>query len=791
MNSVAKYFRSTALAGLLLSAALPLAAQAQASAPDDASAEGPGLDAIVVTAQKRETNLQSTPIAISVLSSEALTDRHIQSLVDLSAGAIPSLRVAPFFSRNSALIINIRGIGVLSDSNQPARDQGVGVYIDGVYLGRAQGLGTALYDIANIEVLKGPQGTLFGRNTEGGAINIVTKKPSGEFHVNMTGGIGNYGSYKGEAHVDLPEFNNISLKFDGIISKRDGLVKNPLPGQWDFNAYEKRGLHAEALWKPSPDFSADYAFDTAYDASSPLYLQVTDAGSLPRASAAPIQPDRVGTASIGVPQQPSIGRTHGHRLLLDWHLSPELELKSISSYRKLTQSQYDNGSANSSTISSSGNFTGTQFSRYSLAQFRQNQASEEVQLIGDLSRLKFVAGAMWYREKVWDNAQAFNTMRFTDASGSAYEVLSIPDFSAVRLDRASHVKTTSIGAFGQATWTPAVADDMFHLTGGLRWTRDKKTGSLDIINGALPSVNGVTGPVYLDASWSRVDPMVNLAVDLSRDVHLYGKWSTGYKSGGANSRSLTYAPFKPETVSMFEIGAKTEFWDNRARLNIAAYTGRYKDIQLDFIASFQQIDQNGNLIVNNRTTLETHNAPGKGKLKGFEADFTVKPIPELTLSASYAYTSVKIPDTSNPFPQTDGTINTTPIPIYQVFTPKHAASGAVDFEIPQGDVNLKLHADINYDSGFYANYNDPLVDSATGAVLIAQPKGDRALTVNSRIAVTDIPMNDGGATLSVSLWSRNLLNEQYAFYRSYSPLTGTSVFFNEPRTWGVEANIKF
>src|SRR5690606_19415093 len=129
--------------------------------------------------------------------------------------------------------------------------------------------------------------------------------------------------------------------------------------------------------------------------------------------------------------------------------------------RKLRQSQYDNGSANSSTVSSSGDFTDAPFSRYSLAQFRQNQLSEELQLIGDLPQLKFLAGAMWYREKVEDNAQAFNTMRFTNASGSAYEVLSNPDFSAIRIDRASKVKTTSIGVFGQATWTPPIADDMF------------------------------------------------------------------------------------------------------------------------------------------------------------------------------------------------------------------------------------------------------------------------------------------------------------------------------------------
>lgn len=149
---------SPLVSAIALAAAIactPVAALAAEASPAELAgdAEG-GLRAIVVTAQKRPENLQATPISISVLKSDDLANRHIQSLLDLGDGAIPSLKVAPFFSRSSALIMNIRGIGVLADSNQPARDQGVGVYIDGVYLGRAQGLGTAIYDVESIEVLR-------------------------------------------------------------------------------------------------------------------------------------------------------------------------------------------------------------------------------------------------------------------------------------------------------------------------------------------------------------------------------------------------------------------------------------------------------------------------------------------------------------------------------------------------------------------------------------------------------------------------------------------------------------
>ncbi|WP_241127536.1 TonB-dependent receptor [Novosphingobium terrae] len=756
-------------------AAAPAAAPAPAA---DADADQ-GLTDIVVTAEKRPESLQKTPISISVLKSDDLANRHVTSLLDLGDGAIPSLRVAPFFARPSALILNIRGIGVLADSNQPARDQGVGIYIDGVYMGRAQGLGTAMFDVDSIEVLKGPQGTLFGRNTEGGAVSITTKKPSGKFAMSTTVGAGNYGSYKAETHLDLPEFHNISVKVDGVIAHRDGLVKNPLAGASDFGAYDKRGLHAEALWKPAPNFSADYSYDTSRDSSTSAYVQAISAGSLARAPDQPLQPQRASVATVGVPELPSVGKTNGHRLTLDWEVQPHLTLKSISAYRELTQSQYDNGSANLSVYSPSGTF-----SRASLAQFRQNQLSQELQVIGETPRLKFAAGALFYEERVQDNAQAPNTMQW-NATGTSATVLSI-DYNAVTIDRASHVKTDSYGAYAQATYTPAVAGDILHVTGGLRYSNDKKVGQLFTINGATPvSVTGVVAPLNLNASWSRVDPMINLAVDATRDIHLYGKWSTGYKSGGANSRSLTYAPFNPETVSMFEIGAKTEFWNHRARFNLAGYVGTYKNVQVDFSASYLQY-VNGVLQNSNRTTLETTNAPGTGHLSGVEAEFTLNPLPGLTLNASYAYNHVTIPDTANPYPVVSGgvsVISTTPVKIYPVYTPTQSASGSLDYEMPLKGAKLRLHLDANYDNGFYVSANDPAP--------AIQPKGDPSFIMNGRLALADIAMAGSGARLAISAWARNLLNEQHIFYKAYSQYLGTYGMFNEARTYGLEANVKF
>ena len=641
-------------------------------------------------------------------------------------------------------------------------------------------------------MLKGPQGTLFGRNTEGGAVNITTKKPTGEFHVNAIGGVGNYGSYKGELHVDLPEFNNISIKIDGVTAHRDPIVKNPLQGAYGFNYYDKQGAHVEALWQPTSDFSADYSFDISRDASTSLYLQLLAPGTTPNKQAAlgTFQPDRVTVANVGVPEQPSVGNVSGHRLTLEYKVAPSLLLKSITAYRELDQSQYDNGSASTTMSNASGNFTGVGFARYSLAAFRQNQVSQEVQAIGDLARLKYVFGALYYQEKVQDNAQAFNTNQFTNAAGSAYTILPL-DYAAQRIDRASHVTTTSIGAFGQATYNPPLLNDAIHITGGLRWTRDIKHGQLFTVNGATPVVFGVTGVRHLDAAWSRVDPMVNVMLDASDTVHFYGKWSTGYKSGGANSRSLQYLAFNPETVSMFEIGAKTEFFDHHARFNVAAYAGTYNDVQVDFSGLYETVI-NGVLTRSNRTTTETLNAPGTGGLHGVEAELTLLPLPGLTLTASYAYNYVRIPATANPFPATaGGTVNPTPVEIYQTYTPEHGASGSIDYELPLEWAKVRAHIDGNYDSGFYANVTDPLYLGAGNPGNVYQPKGDSAFVVNGTLALADIAVGDSDAKVTLSVWSRNLFNEQHVFYKALSLTSGLNGFFNEPRTFGGQVQVKF
>jgi iron complex outermembrane receptor protein len=793
-------YRLTALSSAAVSALiihLGCASQAHAGAAADADdGGGVGLSEVIVTAQKSETDLQKTPISISVVSSEDLENRHVQSLVDFVTGGAPGLRVTPYASRPFSLILNIRGVGVMIDTNQPARDPGVGVYIDGVYLGRPQGLNAALYDVQSIEVLKGPQGTLFGRNTEGGALNITTKKPTGEFHLEAGAGIGSYGRYESEVHLDLPEYHNVSVKLDGVITARDGVVKNPLPGASDFGEYERRGVHAQVQWKPAANFSANYSYDTSHDDSATLYGYNVRAGSNKLAPLVPVQPRRVETASVGIPLQPSVGTQSGHALILKWDVSPGLTIKSISSYRELYQNQWQNSAAGAVFTPNS------QFARYSLAEFVQEQYSQEFQAIGEVGRFKYVAGALAYHEKVADMAQTFNSMQF-NADGTSATVLPLGSninpvaidipilFPHAGIDRASRVTSDSYGVYGQVTWTPPVFNDIVHLTGGLRWTQDKKDGQLYVVNNALPVDQfGKSVVLRFSKSWSRVDPMVTIAVDVTPDVQTYAKWSTGYKSGGANSRSLSYKAFNPEEVSMFEIGAKTEFFDHRARLNIAAYTGEYKDVQIDFSAPYYSYDANGNVITTastTRTTTDTINIPGKGRVSGVETDFTLAPMEGLTLSASYTYAYVHLAPTINPFPTfvpgVGMVVATTPTTLYQEYTPQHAVSAAIDYARPFENFTVRAHLDGNWDSGSYGTDRDP-------SPVLKAIKSQSGLVFNGRISLADIELTGSGARLSLSLWGRNLFNEEHLYTRTISATTGTNGAFNEPRTFGLEGKVR-
>ncbi len=791
---------------------------AGASAPEDAQTgtDDSRLTEIVVTATKRETNLQRTPIAISVLAPDAIKDRHVQSLIDLADGAVPSLRIATFESRQSALTVGIRGI-VPADANQTARDQGVGVYVDGVYLGRQQGLNAALFDVKRIEVLRGPQGTLFGRNTEGGAVSIVTNEPTGEFGGRLSGGFGNYGSYTSEAHINFPEVAHVAVKLDGLIQHQDASTKNPLAGQTGWNYHNNVGGRASVKWTPFDGFSAVFAYDNIKDENTPFYSQLLDynptgktvgvyivnptlvnpnltsAGSYilvaPGTTTkcttciAPLSPlivvgtERQSASEIGVPQQPSTDLSHGFSSTLKYKISPEIELRSITAWRGVTTQQWDANGPHRTIFAPFANF-----SRYSLSYLRQNQFSQEFQAVGSLDNLDYAVGAYYFTERVVETAATPSTNKW-NLDGTGYTINSPVvtgpitssnqgwDRSAWFIQRDSHAKAQSYAAFGQVTWSPI---ETVHITGGLRWTKDKR-------DGALTTVSGVATPYTFTFNKSRVDPLAVIAWDAAAGFNLYAKYSTGYRAGGANDRSSNFQAFAPEAVKAYEVGAKMDLFDHRVRLNLAGYIMDRTGTQVDFdnvdtLATLPNGTPNPTF---NLHTENTANAPGVSKIRGFEAELTIKPIDNVTLGASYAYTYTNVPLTANPNPgPTFGLLTQ----VFVVYTPKNALSGYFDYDLPLNAEGTKLRFHID------GSYSDPQYTFQAENVL-----AESSFIVNSRLALADIKVNDSKQNVTIAVWARNLFNESHYYRRSNANNATFGAYgnFNPPRTFGVEATVNF
>ena len=410
-------------------------------------------------------------------------------------------------------------------------------------------------DVQRIEVLRGPQGTLFGRNAVGGALNIVSKQPTGNLGFDLALGAQSRGGYDIEGHLNLPSFAGISIKLDGIWTRKDGWVDNPLRNQSDFHEVERRGLRTTASWSPSSDLELRYSYELSRDESASGYAHISQnlPGGPPLAPIFSVDGERMRDARAGFPLGPSVADVEAHSIHGEWDATDWLTIRSITSWRDLTQTQDDN-------------FAGTFFGfrpngavgRISRARVDQSQFSQELQLVGTLDRLEFVLGGFYFEEDATDSAGSGASGQF---NSTGTDIILFPP-SPIAPSRASAARAESRAVFGQATWTPPILDDRLHLTGGLRYTDDEKSGELTLVNSAPANIG-------FQFESQRVDPLAVVAFDLNPDVNAYARYSTAYRAGGANSRSLTFRSFDEEEVEAWEAGIKADLFDRLARVNLA------------------------------------------------------------------------------------------------------------------------------------------------------------------------------------------------------------------------------
>lgn len=770
-----KWLATAGASALALSAS---AAFAQDQAAPAASSGFSGVEEIVVTAQRRAENLQDTPIAITALTASSLQASGISDLTGV-VQATPSLYFAPYPNSSTTLVLFMRGQGA-GDPALITKDGGIGVYLDGIYLSRPQTSTFDLADVERVEVLRGPQGTLYGRNTTGGAVNIVTRKPSGEFNVRGQVSVGNYDYRRALLNVDLPEFGDFKVKLTGLYSDRDGWAKNSgkgdgvTPSANNFQTDRKYAGRAAVRWEPADNVTVDYSADYSNIRTTPVRY-VTDHSTIPGYNNNP----KLSYRPVYLPFSKT--KSDGQSLIVDWEASDGLTLRSLSGYRHLNFNAYQDY-----TEAFGGGFVSDDY-------ITSKQYTQEFQAVGSIGdRIKYVGGLYYFLEKA-THAQTLDL-----GIGANMMMLS---------DRDTYAKSISKAVYGQVTWTPPILDDNLELTVGGRYTEDKRTAlrtySENLFIGAVsPYVyRGFLGAGTItplaptnygatDVKNKKFNPSFIANYKITPDVTVYGKVVTGYKAGGSNEASPTFTrTFKPETVTSYEAGLKTDLFDRRVRFNLTGFLAKYKDLQLDISANAV-----------NAALVDTFNV-GRATVKGIETDLTIVPIEDMTLTASYSFVDYKIKNVTAPAGSIfDPVINAnTPVNVgdditgYFVlpFTPKHSLRVSGDWTFLRMDSSsLALHVDYTWkDKAYTTAGNGPSV-----------PTG-RNFPVNPSYGLLDGRLTymlerDGGRNMSVSLWGKNILDKKYAGYviGSGSIIDGfysQARSYGDPATYGVEVSFNF
>ena len=572
------------------------------------------VERIVVTARKREEDLQDTPIAITALSAAELEARGALNLTDI-AGYAPNVDISTSPSgggggANSQ--ITIRGVG--QTDFLLTTDPGVGVYVDGVYFARSTGGVLDLVGLSRAEILRGPQGTLFGRNTIGGAINLVSERPDGD------------GS--GFAEVTLGEFDRVDLRagFDGTIVEdaltfgvaalsrnADGYATRLITGE-DLGDENVASVRTTALWTPAPAFemffSADYSRARENSAAvSSIGAFNPGAGLIGLYNA--VVPAALGEPAFTDPSTDSLFTTNatgpnvndsdvwGVSATADWDLGTDVSLRSITAYRAQTVTFGRDGDNSPLTIRETLNFG------------KQHQFSQEFQLLGSAldGRLEYVGGLFYFDELAKD----FNKVRIAVPLYQALEALpaplgppgatcSAPFFAPgcpgnpinigldISQDTFLRIENTSYAAFGHATYD---LTDQLSLTLGGRWTRDEKDLEADLVR--LFSGATIFDGAVSD-SFENFSGKIGAEYALSEDVLAYASFSQGFKAGGFNGRPLAVnqlTSYDPETLDSWEAGLKTEWLGGSLVANGAVFFNQYEDIQLTAAVE----DVTGNLVV--------------------------------------------------------------------------------------------------------------------------------------------------------------------------------------------------
>jgi iron complex outermembrane receptor protein len=571
-----------------LGGAYPAAVMAQAG--DSAQ----GLEEVVVTARRREETLQETPVSIAALSAAELDVRNVTNLLHVNT-LVPNLVISgkgPGGGTQEGQF-SIRGIGssrgTIQDENR------VPVYLDGVYLGTADGALVDVINVERIEVLRGPQGTLFGKNALSGAIHYISQEPGEEFGGRVKVGGGRFGRHEVSGHVDVPFGTNVFSRLSGAYRNDDGNGESVTTGE-DLGDVGTTFFSGDFVWEAADNFrvrlAGDYTdednngpvveiiADDVDDPNDPVYfntgiapLLVTTYNQLanffptvPRLTDTTVQgvdrwDTRAGTDGVAKTE------TWGVRLNLDWEITSWLTVKSLTSYRELSFDRVLDLDATQHEV----------FEELHNRDYEQIQQEIQFHGVNFSDRLTWVLGVFYLNSR--------NEFARVRNVGCELGVLPSPPAPAVvrrfvcpGAQSFETIDVESVAVYGEATYG---INEIFSLTGGLRWTSEDTE---DFGSQIRP-------PPYIEGSNSgnntKVTPRVILRAEWTEDLMTYFSYSEGFRSGGHNARVITtlpdngFLPFEPETLTAYEIGVKSQFFDDRLQVNIAGFIQDWDDMQVE------------------------------------------------------------------------------------------------------------------------------------------------------------------------------------------------------------------
>ncbi len=712
---------------------------------------------IVVTARRTAENLQDVPASVSAFSAETLERIGAGDATGLQ-GSVPNLNIVQGRGSSNATNIYIRGVGQ-PDALQTF-DPAVGFYVDDVYYSRIRGTQLDLFDVERVEVLRGPQGTLYGKNTIGGAVRVITRQPSQDPHGLFQVTVGDYGQLEAKVAASGPVSDTLALGGALFGASRNGYVTNPVTRE-EYNDRNVWATRLGATWTPTSaltvNLSADYAEENnALVMGQPLNTLTTLFG-VPILVLPTTVPEYNFTARAtpGLPNSTEL--THwGAALHVSWEVNDAITLRSITAVRDLDYTDYIDIDA---TQLETGDV---------LVDVRQDQISQEFQANYEGERLTLVGGLFYMEENVASHQEAFADDLLTGPGGFTF-LRTVDD----------DLTTTSMAAYVNAAYA---LTDRLNVSAGVRYTEEEK--DYFRTTSTFSNFPGLTAnPAFrfrIDDTWTDTSPMASIDFEATENVLLYGRVARGYKSGGFNGRANNpgeQAPYEPETVTSYEAGVKSSWLDNALRANVSAFYNEYEDFQAR--VSGLTTDPGTGLPSPELTVLNA----GSLEISGAELELAYSPVPALLLDAQVGYLDAQYGEFADVRFTAFGGSRAFQEP---AFSPDWTArfGAAYEFDLANAG-SLRLAGSARFRSRHALAIDNTLTNSRTEIQGLFQD--DYWLYDASLLWTAE------NGVLSAGLYGRNLGDEVYRTDGQEFSSVGNirTVYYGAPQTWSFVVTAKY